>query len=100
MAKSPLYTPVLGRDGASQSARRPAALDPSFALVDERSLADLLDFTIAYGEELFYHDETDSPSGDFGALLDPAMVPALVELIEAPSSLAQDRVLRACRPHV
>ncbi|MFH5833417.1 baseplate J/gp47 family protein [Halalkalibaculum sp. DA3122] len=59
------YRNPLVRDGVSQSRRMPEALDPAYAKVDERSLADLLEFVVRYAEELQYYQPDNIPSGDW-----------------------------------
>ena len=70
MAKPFLYTPILERDGSSQSARTSAALDPDYVAIDERSPADLLAFAREYAKELVYYDSADRPSGDWSGFFD------------------------------
>lgn len=101
MAASTLKPPILRRDGTSQRMRRPAALDPSSARVDERSVADLIAFAREYGKELIYHDAEDHPDGDWSGFIDPGLgIDALARLIEDPERIADARVLTACPPHV
>lgn len=100
MANPFLHSPLQHRDGTSQPMRRPAALDPEHARVDERTTADLLAFARQYGKELVYHDDGDRPDGDFGAFLGPdADLDALAALVDDPQSPRAARALGALRPH-
>lgn len=57
-----------GRDGTSQGSRRPAALDPSYALIDERTNADVLRFVQKYTAEQLRFFEVDAGTGKLGAV--------------------------------
>lgn len=59
------YRNPLPREGVSQSDRSPAALDPDYVQVDERSLADLLRRLIGLSEEVDYYNLENSISGDW-----------------------------------
>ena len=67
--KSPLT-----RDGTSQAERTLAALLPSYAPVDGRSLDDLLAFAQAYAEEIQYWSELDAKQGDWVDFFEGAVV--------------------------
>ena len=58
------------RDGTSQAARRPVALDPSYVSVDERSIQDFLAFSASYAKTLNYYDLENHPAGDWSGFLD------------------------------
>ena len=49
---------LLQRDGTSQKMRMPAALDPSFAKIDDKSIKDLLAFAKIYSNELNFFNES------------------------------------------
>lgn len=100
IAKPLPYCPTLSRDGTSQSMRRPAALAPDHAPVDERTTADLLAFARDYGKELVYHDDSDKPAGDWGDFLGPAAdIDALAALVDAPQGPPGAAAAAALRPH-
>lgn len=91
----------VNRDGTSQPERRPAALDPDHARVDERSTADLLAFARAYGEELVYYNDADLEDGDWSAFLAPDVdLDALGRAVDDPDSPLDGRARSALRPHV
>lgn len=53
----------LQRDGTSQDERYPAALDPSYASVDERKLEDLLLFARSWADKLHYYNSENKKDG-------------------------------------
>src|SRR5215510_14889959 len=55
----------LKRDGTGQRQRFPAALDPSYAKVDERSMNDLLQFAAEYAKELKFFDTSKTTVSDW-----------------------------------
>lgn len=63
--KTCTYRNPLVRDGTSQSQRMPEALDPDYAKIDDRSLADLLRFVVQFAEELQYYSPDNKLSGDW-----------------------------------
>ncbi len=65
-------TPIcLSSNGSNQEGRKNANLDPQSVNIDERSLADLLDFTYAYSKELKYYDQDNQATGDWSGFLNP-----------------------------
>ncbi len=55
----------LQRDGTSQAQRLLAALLPSYVLVDERKLDDLVAFTQDFASQINYFNLADAPDGDW-----------------------------------
>lgn len=85
-----------------RSDRSPPALAPGYARVDERSLADLLDFAVKVAPLFGYFGPDDTRDGTFGDffLNDPAMVlGAIVALdldeLEGAAALLERQVLEA-----
>ena len=89
-------------DGSSQAARQRPELDPAFAALDERNLADVLAFTRAYAAGLVYVDADGADQGDWQALLPPAdALPALAAALTAPpDQVAPQAAAWAARPQV
>jgi baseplate J-like protein len=65
MAKECYDTDLLANSGTNQAERALPALAPSYARVDERSLADLILFAKKYAAYLNYYDLTNNISGDW-----------------------------------
>jgi hypothetical protein len=55
----------LRRDGTGQPHRFPAALHPSYAKVDERSIRDWLRFAAGFASELRFFNDQNQPDGDW-----------------------------------
>jgi hypothetical protein len=64
----------------SRAARRPRALHPGYARLDERGLPELLDFAVKTASLVHYYAPTNTRDGDFRAffMADPAMVLASI----------------------
>ncbi|WDE09533.1 hypothetical protein [Thalassomonas haliotis] len=60
----------LVRDGTSQQQRWLKQLHPRYARIDDRSMADLLNFANLYSRELQYYDNQDQSDGDWHAFFD------------------------------
>ena len=60
----------LVRDGTSQQQRWLKQLHPRYARIDDKSLADLLNFANHYSRELQYFDNQDQTDGDWHAFFD------------------------------
>ncbi|WDD96733.1 hypothetical protein [Thalassomonas actiniarum] len=60
----------LVRDGTSQQQRWLKQLHPRYARIDDRSMADLLNFANHYSRELQYYDNQDQTDGDWHAFFD------------------------------
>ncbi len=93
--------PLLYRDGASQAQRMPAALDPAYVALDERSIRDLLAFAQQYAQELRYVDDELNESGDWSAFLDGDH-DEMVAYLYDPEAFAEDAAKkeRYSRPHL
>jgi hypothetical protein len=83
------------RDGTSQAARRLPALDPSYAPLDERSVADLLHFAQAFARELRFFDDQNRPDGDWSGFL-AGEVAALARRLDGEEPAGQAPL----QPHV
>jgi hypothetical protein len=88
------------RDGSSQAARRLAALDPDYAQVDERSLADLLEFARQYAKKLRYYNAANQPDGNWAAFLEGVNAEEAAAFIENPDTLPADRAEVYRRPQL
>ncbi len=77
----------LVREGSSQDQRMPTALDPSYAPVDERTLADKVVFAQSYAAFLKYFDASNTAVGDwrpfFGKDVSVQLALVAIEDIEA-----------------
>jgi hypothetical protein len=77
----------LVREGTSQDARAPSALDPAYAPVDARSVADEIVFAQGYSRLLKYFDANNAVAGDwvafFGTDLSTLLATAAIEDTEA-----------------
>ena len=71
----------LRRDGTSQRQRAVAALEPSFARVDERGLDDLLVYARRYAEILRYYSASNTVGGDWAPFVEND-ISAVVSLIK------------------
>lgn len=89
-------------DGTSQADRRLAALDPSYAKIDERSTADLLAFVRDHARRLRYYDENDRASGDWSGLLErgPVDLDDIVAHVGDPASASGAKARWLERPHL
>ena len=58
-------------DGTNQGQRNLASLNPQSVGIDERSLADFFDFTLAYSQGLNYYGPDNQANGDWSGLLNP-----------------------------
>ncbi len=63
--------PVSLTSGTNQGQRNLASLNPQSVGIDERSLADFFDFTLAYSQGLNYYGFDNQASGDWSGLLNP-----------------------------
>lgn len=91
------------RDGTSQRARRPAALDPAYARIDERTSADLLRFARAYAEQLRFFEHEARPGGvrtwaSFASRADVSIADMAAYLAE-PERFTGERARWLGRPH-
>jgi hypothetical protein len=93
--------PLIQHDGASQAGRRQPALDPAYAPIDERSVADLLAFARAYAKELQYFDPQGAPDGDWSGFLD-ADIDAMARYLSDPERVQADALNSGiyAHPHV
>jgi hypothetical protein len=91
------------RDGTSQAARRPVALDPSYVSVDERSIQDFLAFSASYATTLNYYDLENHPADKWSGFLGHPDQNALAEIaafVEVPDKFAAAPAYdRYRRPH-
>ncbi len=64
--------------GINQSGRKLLALDPNYVVHDERSLLDLVQFTLSYSEAVAFHNQENKPIGNWRAFLlnDPVFIVA------------------------
>ncbi len=70
MSESCENNTLLKRDGTSQRRRLLKALLPDYAAIDDRGIADLIEFAKAYGKELRYFSENGSEhESDWGGFL-------------------------------
>ena len=91
---------TLSSDGTSQAARRRPELDPSFALLDDRSVADLLAFARTYAGQLRYVDDQGEEQGDWQALVPDADALVLAaDYLRAPERFSPARAAPFARPH-
>lgn len=103
MANDSTPRPTAFRDGTSQAGRRLAALDPSFARLDERGVRERLAFVQAFARELAYFDlgDPDRPREDWGRLLQAdADLDLGARLVEDPGAVAPPGEATFTRPHV
>ena len=98
---NPLHEPELEeRDGTSQAERRPAALDPGYAAVDERSTEDALAFVQQYARELKYFGEDNEEDGDWSGFLPEELDLAQVAaFMEHPEKFTAEEHPLLFRPH-
>lgn len=76
------YRNPLKRDGASQKQRMPAALDPAYVKVDERSLANLLRFVNQYANLLQYYKANGTPEGSWKPFFENDVTSIIVMLTD------------------
>lgn len=75
----------LHHNGQTQSGRLPAALDPGFFQMDERSVEDLLGFARAYAAELSFVNQQNVVTGDWTGFLEQTKGKTIAELEQIPS---------------
>ncbi len=103
MATDSTHSTASFRDGTSQATRQLAALQPTFARVEERSLPDLLAFAQAFARELAYYDGEDAerPQGDWSQLLAGAAdLERAGAFVGDPASVSAADAATFSRPHV
>ncbi|WP_297338266.1 hypothetical protein [Algoriphagus sp.] len=68
------------KNGINQSGRKLKALDPTFVVPDERSLLDLVKFTLSYAEAVAYHNFENKAIGNWKHFLlhDPVFIVGLM----------------------
>jgi hypothetical protein len=68
------------KNGINQSGRQLAALDPSYVVLDERSLLEMVQFTLNYAEAVSYHNFQNKPVGNWKHFLlnDPVFIVGLI----------------------
>ncbi len=101
--RSVLHLSPGNRDGTSQRARRPAALDPAYARIDERTSADLLRFVRAYAEQLRFFEHEVKPGGvrtwaSFASREDVSIAD-MAAYLEEPERFTGERARWLGRPH-
>ena len=76
------------RDGASQRSRSLRSLAADYISVDERTLADWIQFAQAYAKDLTYFNSLNQPEGDWSAFFagDAEAIAAAVESLDAMES--------------
>lgn len=101
MSKRAGSNPSYFHDGASQAARRPAALDPDHFLIDERSIADLLAFAKKFAAQLTYYNTDNAAQGNWSAFLagNPAEMAAFLENPAAFDAFPEKKE-QYSRPHL
>ncbi len=101
MTRHPSSPNAGNRDGTSQADRPQAALDPTYAPVDERSLQDHLAFLQKYACELRYFDARNQPVSDWRGLIgtDPDFLRQASAYAEDPNSVESGQRAPFERPH-
>lgn len=100
MPSKPKYPDFAERDGTSQDARALAALDPGYAVVDERTPEDLLEFVRAYSRELTYYGTDGKPDGDWGGFIGPGLRTAdIAAFLREPERFSKESSPALFRPH-
>ena len=74
------------RDGTHQYNRLLRELESDYVAVDERSLADWLEFAQQYAKELKYFDDNDQHQGDWAAFFNRVTVEDAIAFLEDPDS--------------
>ncbi len=88
-------------DGTSQAARLRPELDPAYAVLDNRSSADLLAFARAFAAELVFVDDNNQPQGDWTGLLpDGDGLLAAADYLRSPERFSADQAAPFARPQV
>lgn len=94
---------IKGNDynGASQGQRQSEALQPGYFLLEERSIADLLQFAKQHAERLRYFNAQNLPEGNWSAFLegDPAEMAAFLKNPESFDIFPEKKALYS-RPHL
>ena len=75
----------LVRDGTSQGQRRLKQLHPRYARVDERLLADFMNYASQYAKELQYYDAQNTPKGDWKDFFDRDIA-SVISLVAAKNN--------------
>lgn len=68
------------KNGINQTERKLDALDPKYVVPDERSMLDLVQFTMDYAESVVYYDLQNKPTGNWKPFLlfDPVFIIGLI----------------------
>lgn len=68
------------KNGINQTERKLDALDPQFVVPDERSMLDLVQFTMDYAESVVYYNLQNKPAGNWKPFLlyDPVFIVGLI----------------------
>lgn len=87
-------------DGSSQASRQRPELDPAYAVLDGRTLADDLAFARAYAAGLLFVDGSDQPRGDWQAMF-PASdaLREAADYLLAPGRFGPEKAASHARPH-
>lgn len=100
MPSKPKYPNLAERDGTSQDGRALAALDPGYAVVDERTPEDLLEFVRAYSRELTYYGMDGKPDGDWSGFVSPTLRTAdIAAFLREPERYSAELAPELFRPH-
>ncbi len=98
---TPTATATTTTDGTSQAARQRPELDPAYAVLDQRSSADLLAFARAFAAELVFVDDNNQPQGDWTGLLpDGDGLLAAADYLRAPERFNAEQAAPFARPQV
>lgn len=101
MGRKPVELNITPRDGSSQADRRLDALDPSYALIDERTTEDLLAFARWYGQELAWFDLDNKPRGNWSAFLGPGLtLSEVAAFLRQPERFTPAESPGLYRPHL
>src|SRR4051794_28832209 len=93
---------ILQRDGTGQAKRQMPALDPGFMPLEERSLADWINFAQQYATQLHFFDENNNINGTWEAFLRSVEIPQLLAYIEDPHAFTgnAETISNFSRPHL
>lgn len=87
------------RDGTSQVGRFLQALSPDYVQVDERTAAELVDFSREYGKTLRFFDINNQDVSDFSAFLGSLSSRDVAAFLDNPQAFNPDRDPLLFRPH-
>ena len=87
------------RDGTSQGDRRQRSLDTDYVSVDERTLADWIEFAQTYTTNLTYFNDLNQPDGDWSAFF-AGNAQRIADLLASIEEESIEAIAELSQPHL